>query len=69
MKRPLDWRHWLPLLADEQARLRWCLMDDLRDIDGRPDRHGAYHWRQTHRQLLELKAASGHNEKVEGNGC
>lgn len=57
--RPLHWRAWRGLTPAEQARLRWLLSAELWQLDQRcPTTSWA--WRQTHRELLELKAASGH---------
>lgn len=56
--RPLNWRRWQQLTDAEQARMRWLLMDELQWIEiAWPH---TCHWRQTHRQLLEVKAAAGH---------
>ena len=54
--RPLNWRPWLGLNAAEMARLRCALIYDLQALARRP----RWHWGHTHRELLELKAASGH---------
>jgi hypothetical protein len=64
--RPLKWRPWQSLSRPEQARLRWLLMTELRLFDLHIDRIGAFHWRHCHRELLELKAASGHAYPGEG---
>lgn len=59
-RRPLHWRPWRYLSAAEQARLRYLLVLELWMCEHRPDL--TVWWRHTHRQLLELKAASGHEE-------
>jgi hypothetical protein len=55
--RPLNWRPWRALSPAEQARLRYLLVLELWMCDHRPD--PTFWWGHTHRQLLELKAASG----------
>lgn len=58
-RRPLNWRPWQALSTGAQARLRFLLILELWMCDHRPDI--GFWWRHTHRQLLELKAASGHD--------
>jgi len=57
----LNWWAWQGINDKAQARLRHGLMCDLQDFDmhGRP----AQWWRQTHRELLELKACCGKSQR------
>jgi hypothetical protein len=56
--RPLNWRAWQHLAAPASARLRFLLTSELQRLElagvGQ-----AWPWTHTHRQLLEVKAASG----------
>lgn len=62
--RPLNWRAWQGLSREEQARLRYSLMEDLQDCDVLGCAPWA--WQHTHRELLELKMCSGKEELEEG---
>jgi hypothetical protein len=57
-RRPLNWRAWQGLSAAELARLCYLLTYDLQALEGAG--HGqSWAWAHTHRELMELKAASG----------
>lgn len=56
--RPLNWRPWTHLTEAKLARMRFLLIEEMRDLDHIPG--GAlWPWDHTHRQLLEIKMATG----------
>ena len=57
--RPLNWRVWQPLSTAEQARVRFVLMTELCLYAGESAACPAWIWTHVHREVLELKAASG----------
>jgi hypothetical protein len=59
--RPLNWQAWVSLADAASACLRYLLMEELRTLDATPGGAG-WAWTHTHRELLEIKAASGHQE-------
>jgi hypothetical protein len=56
--RPLAWRTWLGLSPTELAWLRALLIEELRRLDG-------WQWQHAHRELLEVKAATGYGRAKE----
>jgi hypothetical protein len=56
--RPLNWRGWQALNDQELARMRSLLMRELQALDQEGHGH-TFGWRHTHRELLEIKTASG----------
>lgn len=59
-RRPLNWWAWRRLHRQDQAELRYALIRQLQIVDS--EILPAFWWRHTHRELLELKAASGHGD-------
>jgi hypothetical protein len=58
--RPLNWQAWQGVSAAERARMRCRLMEDLRYFDSLLPHRPSFWWVHTHRELLEIKAATGH---------
>lgn len=56
--RPLNWRPWHGLCETALARLRATLIAELASLDQEPG--NGWPWRHAHRELLDIKAATGH---------
>lgn len=56
--RPLNWRAWKGIRRHDQARFRYILIRQLQILDS--ELLPSFWWRDTHRELLELKTLSGH---------